>query len=667
MRTVRRIALGWAAAVVCAAAAVPLIHATPAGAQGSSWTMGGHDLNNTRSNPDETILGPSTVNRLAVDWTATTHGDVSATLAVVDGAVYFPDWGGYFWKVDAESGQVIWSHSLSEYSGVGSTYSRTSPVVVGDTVYIGTHTGARLLAIDTATGNLKWSTQVVPHPRAVITGSAVVYNGVVYQECPRTNSSRPPTRRTTAARSAAPWWRSTRPPERCCGAATPCRTRAAAATSTAARRSGGSTPTIDPQTNTAFIGTGQNYSIPQSASTCETNGGTPAQCLASFDAKDGILAIDLATGAIKWSTGPSRFDTWNLACLPGLPPNNCPNPGPDHDTSDGTHLFTIPGPDGQPRRAVGAGQKSGEFWMLDQATGSIIWSASVGPGSTLGGIEWGTANDGQRIFFTETDQDHVAYQLPNGQTINYSSFGALDAATGHILWQVPEPHGGQAIGPATTANGIVYVGALNGYMYALNALTGAVLWQYQGAGSSNAGPAIVDGKLFWGNGYKQVSTASTTFYAFSLPGGGPTSSPPTSPTVGPSVSPSGSPSTSPSTSPSSSPSTSPSTRPTTPPPTACTAAYRLVSQWPGGFQGEVAVRVGTSAINGWTVRWTFANGQTISQLWNGTYTSSGSSITVRNLSYNAALLPANGTTTFGFLGSWNGSNTAPTSLTCTSP
>jgi polyvinyl alcohol dehydrogenase (cytochrome) len=278
----------------------------------------------------------------------------------------------------------------------------------------------------------------------------------------------------------------------------------------------GSTPTIDPESNTVFVGTGQNYSVPASATECQNNGGTPQECLPPWNAKDSIVAMDLTTGQIKWSTGPSRFDAWNLACLPGFPPNNCPNPGPDHDTSDGTHLFTIPGPDGQPRRAVGAGQKSGEFWMLDAITGEIIWSASVGPGSVLGGIEWGTANDGQRIFFAETNFDREPYRLPGGETIDHSSFGALDAATGEIIWQVPEPHGGLAVGPATTANGVVYYGALNGYMYALDAATGELLWELQGQGSSNAGPAIMDGRLYWGNGYQRIDTPATTFYAFAL-------------------------------------------------------------------------------------------------------------------------------------------------------
>lgn len=101
--------------------------------------------------------------------------------------------------------------------------------------------------------------------------------------------------------------------------------------------------------------------------------------------------------------------------------------------------------------------------------------------------------------------------------------------------------------------------------------------------------------------------------------------------------------------------------------TGCAATYRMVSQWTGGFQADVTVRNnGTSTMNGWTVRWTFPNGQTVSNLWNGVVSSSGANVTVRNASYNATLA-ANASTSFGFLGSWTATNTPPTSLTCTTP
>jgi mannan endo-1,4-beta-mannosidase len=75
------------------------------------------------------------------------------------------------------------------------------------------------------------------------------------------------------------------------------------------------------------------------------------------------------------------------------------------------------------------------------------------------------------------------------------------------------------------------------------------------------------------------------------------------------------------------------------------------------------VTAGSAAISGWTVTWTFANGQTVTQAWNATVTSSGSTVTARNVSYNGTLA-AGATTTFGFLGSWTGTNSVP-AVSCT--
>lgn len=117
------------------------------------------------------------------------------------------------------------------------------------------------------------------------------------------------------------------------------------------------------------------------------------------------------------------------------------------------------------------------------------------------------------------------------------------------------------------------------------------------------------------------------------------------------------------------PTNTPTAPPTTPPVTtpppggACSASYRTTNSWPGGFQGEVTVTAGNSSINGWTVGWTLGGGQTISQVWNGTLSTSGSTVSVRNVSYNGSL-PAAGSTTFGFLGGGTPSSPA---LTCASP
>ncbi|MEU7907402.1 cellulose binding domain-containing protein [Actinoplanes sp. NPDC049118] len=111
----------------------------------------------------------------------------------------------------------------------------------------------------------------------------------------------------------------------------------------------------------------------------------------------------------------------------------------------------------------------------------------------------------------------------------------------------------------------------------------------------------------------------------------------------------------------SSPSTpgTPSSSPTTQP-GACTAGYRIVGQWQGGFQAEVTVTAGAAAVTGWRVGWTFAGGQSITQLWGGRHTSGGNTQQVVNETWNGSLA-AGASTTFGFLAS--GTPSAP-AMTC---
>ena len=187
----------------------------------------------------------------------------------------------------------------------------------------------------------------------------------------------------------------------------------------------------------------------------------------------------------------------------------------------------------------------------------------------------------------------------------------------------------------TQANGIGYIGwswsGNGGGVEYLDMVTG-----FDPARLTTWGQRIFNGA----NGIRATAREATVY------GGG------TGPTASPSAS------TSPS------PSASPSAGPSSPAPgRGCTASYRVVNQWPGGFQGEVTVTAGGAAIAGWTVGWSYANGQAVTQHWNAQLTSAGAAVTARNVAYNGALA-AGGTATFGFLGSWQGANPAPTP-TCT--
>nr|WP_229688687.1 cellulase family glycosylhydrolase [Micromonospora yangpuensis] len=100
----------------------------------------------------------------------------------------------------------------------------------------------------------------------------------------------------------------------------------------------------------------------------------------------------------------------------------------------------------------------------------------------------------------------------------------------------------------------------------------------------------------------------------------------------------------------------------------CRVAY-TANQWPGGFTANVAVTNLGDPVNGWRLTWTFPSGQQVTSAWNATVTAAGANVTATSLSYNASLA-TNGSTSFGFNGSWSGSNTAPTTfalngVTCT--
>ena len=105
--------------------------------------------------------------------------------------------------------------------------------------------------------------------------------------------------------------------------------------------------------------------------------------------------------------------------------------------------------------------------------------------------------------------------------------------------------------------------------------------------------------------------------------------------------------------------------PTTPPPStaSCQVTYAISSQWPDGFQAEVIVRnTGTTAVDGWNLRWSFANGQQLNQAWGATYTQSGAQVTATNVGWNGTISPG-GSANFGFISSWSGGNAKPTGFT----
>jgi polyvinyl alcohol dehydrogenase (cytochrome) len=479
----------------------------------SDWTFAGQNAHNTRDAAAEHVIGPGNVARLTPRWVLTTTGNVAATPAVARGVVYVPDLGGTLWAVSAASGSVLWSAKVGSYVGAPTDVSRTTPAVNGNEIVIGTGAasatptapvGAYLLGINASTGALLWRTKVDMDPYSMITGSPVIDNGVVYagvsSDDELASSATPTFRGSVVALSAQTghvlWQSYTAPPGYTGNAVW------------------GSNPVVDHATGLLYVATGNNYTVPPGV--CTTPAGTGCTRPAASDYFDSVLALNLRTGAVTWALKTLTSDTWTAT-----------DPlGPDYDFGSSPNLYTAT-VNGRQADLLGIGQKSGIYWALNPSTGAVIWKTQVGAGGPEGGIEWGSATDGTRIYAAISDYQHAPYTITSasGQTstVTGGSWSALDAATGKILWQTADPQSAPDLGFVSTANGVVYAGsdaAAGDTMYALNASTGTIAWRFPSGGGVISGAAIVNGSVYWGSGYyiPPTGVANDQLYAFSLPG-----------------------------------------------------------------------------------------------------------------------------------------------------
>jgi polyvinyl alcohol dehydrogenase (cytochrome) len=503
---------------------------------GANWTSAGGGLQNTRNAANETKINKTNVAGLKTKWVYTSHGEISATPTVEGDAVYLTDWGtsggGFIQRIDNRTGTVVWERNVSDYTGVAGSLSRTSPAIQGNSVIIGTQRRffggpAYVVAINKDTGDLLWKTLADAHPSAIVTQSPIIHGNRIYVGTASTEELLAgviPGYVLTFRGSFAAYnlqtgeqvWKTYSVPEGYTGGGV-----------------WGSTAVVDASRSSVYISTGNNYSVPYSVQSCidavrlntYPNPGAEAAaeegCLAPNDYIDAVMALDMQTGAVKWANRVEGADTWHLGCfLPGGDP--CPDiQSPDYDFGSGPNMFTVKGANGKPRDLIGAGQKSGVYWAFDPDTGDIVWSTLVGPGSSLGGIEWGSATDGERIYVSIANYYNIPYHLAGGAMHNAGSFAALNPANGQILWQVKVPQtnpagfGDWGLGPLAVANGVVFGAAFNGQMTALNAATGATLWNYAAPvgsaapGSNICGASIANGTVYWGTGYTNLGFGQT--------------------------------------------------------------------------------------------------------------------------------------------------------------
>src|ERR1700722_9804457 len=288
-----------------------------------SWPSASQSVLGERTQPLEFTINPQNVSHLKPKWVFTMNGSQgeSATPTVADGVVYFPDWNGYLYAVNAHTGGLIWQQKISSYDGQPGAVSRNSPLIAGNELILGDNAsgaqpdGAHVFAINRADGHLLWSTEVDTNPAAIITsnpvaaGNELVVGVASNEEADAEVASYPccSFRGAVVALNAATGrivWKTYMVPSN----------NPAGGDSNIACTSpngphgcgytGGAvwaTPTIDPLTNPVFVGTGNNYTTPDAAEACATadqDADPPiddANCTPPNDYFDSVVALNLVT------------------------------------------------------------------------------------------------------------------------------------------------------------------------------------------------------------------------------------------------------------------------------------------------------------------------------------------------------------------------------------
>ena len=503
------------------------------------WLTYGHDYTNNRYSGLDQIT-TSNVSQLAPRWIFQTGivASFETTPLVYNGVMYITTAYNHLFALNARTGKQVWryDHKLG-----GTEIFCCGPVNRGvglgyGMVYMAT-LDAKLVALDAATGKVKWSREVAdPTLGYALTIAPLVYKNIVIVGTSGAEYGVRGFLQAFDARTGAPLWRfyltpatgwegkwATTTPE-----GDPLHRNIAAEKAAwskykdAWKRGGGSTwvtPAADPALNLIYFGVGNPAP--------DLDGGVrPGDNLYT----ESIVAVNAATGKLAWYYQEVPHDVWDL------------------DQTSPPLLFTVTA-NGQSIPAVGAAGKTGWFYILDRRTGKRILRSQefvrhqnlfaqptaagvrMLPGAN-GGAEWSPSSYSPRthnvyIAGLEQPMTYAVHSVPYqkgrlwlGSAFTgiaaekqYGTFTAIDTDTGKVAWQkkMDQPMMG---GSFATAGGLVFTGEGNGNFDAFDAKTGQLLWQFQAGAGVNAAPMA-----FELDGVEYIAVAAGGNFQLSYPYG----------------------------------------------------------------------------------------------------------------------------------------------------
>jgi polyvinyl alcohol dehydrogenase (cytochrome) len=468
-------------------------------ARAPRWSGWSPSPTNTRfQSADRAGLSRADLARLRLKWA---FGFPDASIAwshptVAAGRLFVGSQNGTVYALDATTGCIRWTFAAS--GGVRTAIA----VAAGEdgrlVVYFG-DTGASAYALDAEHGRQLWKRRVDDHRSARITGSPTLYEGRLfvpvasYEEAQGADPQYPCcTFRGSVvaldARSGAVAWKTFMIAE-------PAQRRGTSSAGVPLWGPSGaaiwSAPTVDAVRGLLYVATGNAYSAPAAPTS------------------DAVVALELATGTIRWVRQVTPDDVYISNCRSGNA--NCPTtPGPDHDFGSPPVLARAGN-----RDLIVVAQKSGMAYAMDpDRKGELLWQYRAGQGGVLGGIEWGAAVDGERAYFAVSD---ITLAQPGG-------LHAVSLSTGARTWTTAPPppvcgtgrgcNGAQSAA-VTVSGDVVFSGSNDGALRAYAAATGEVVWTFdtnrefdtvngvpaRGASMIGPGAAVAGGMVYVNSGY----------------------------------------------------------------------------------------------------------------------------------------------------------------------